>query len=383
MSDWRENPEKVQRFRCSLLAWYRANRRDLPWRRDPTPYRVWVAEIMLQQTRVDTVRRYYERFLERFPDVKALAEADLQEVLALWQGLGYYRRARHLHEAARAVMRDHHGRLPPSPEALRRLPGFGDYTVRAVASMAFGMRLGVVDGNVRRVFSRIFRLERPRPALLRRLADALVAPEDPGAFNQGLMELGSRVCRPRRPECSACPIREYCTGCLTGTAAAYPLPGPRSRLGREEYWVGLWQYGSAWWLGRNPEGLLADMWLFPMWSKRTHPDVIRLLQPVLRGCPRPYEVQIRRLAAVSHAFSHRTWILYPLWIRWPADLDPPQLGRILDRDYAVSGWMPEGRLGDLPIPAAHRKLLALVRDERFRQRPLAAAEAVSPERLFD
>jgi A/G-specific adenine glycosylase len=211
----------------ALLAWFDRHKRDLPWRRTTDPYRVWLSEVMLQQTRVETVIPYFERFLRRFPTVEALAAASIDDVLALWSGLGYYRRARQLHAAALAVAR--RGRFPGSIEELRALPGVGDYTAAAVASIAFGIAAPVMDGNVERVLSRVLAQEaspKDRRARLLLLAAArdLLVPERPGDSNQALMELGATLCAPRRPRCLLCPLETACAGARTGEPERFPVP---------------------------------------------------------------------------------------------------------------------------------------------------------------
>ena len=219
-------------LRRALLQWYRENARELPWRRTRDPYRVWVSEVMLQQTQVATARPYYDRFVARFPSVRALARAPLGRVLAAWSGLGYYRRARHLHEAAGIVVREHAGRVPSEPPAFGALPGVGRYTVGAVLSIGFGVPLPVLDGNVARVLSRLA----ARPWSVRRPADAralwamageLLDRTSPGDWNQALMELGATVCTPRSPRCDACPARRFCRAHATGRQEDFPPAAPR------------------------------------------------------------------------------------------------------------------------------------------------------------
>ena len=192
-------------LRERLLAFYDERKRDLPWRRTRDPYRIWVSEVMLQQTRVDTVIPYYRRWLERFPTVLALADADEEAVLGSWKGLGYYSRARNLHRAAQVVRDGHDGQVPSDPKDLRALPGVGEYTAGAVASIAFDLPEPVVDGNVRRVLARLHDLADPTPAQLRALTTELLDRARPGDFNQGLLELGATVCTPRAPKCGSCP----------------------------------------------------------------------------------------------------------------------------------------------------------------------------------
>ncbi len=198
-------PRDLRVFRQSLLDWYDGNRRDLPWRCEPEPYRVWVSEIMLQQTRVAAVLEHYARWMERFPTVHDLAKAREQTVLALWSGLGYYHRARRMHQAAKVIVRERNGEFPISAEAWRELPGIGRYTAAAIASIAFGEPVAVVDGNVERVLNRLFGSSMNGEGNWQR-AEALLDRARPGDFNQAMMELGATVCTPRAPQCLICPL---------------------------------------------------------------------------------------------------------------------------------------------------------------------------------
>jgi len=225
-------------LRRDILTWYARTRRDLPWRRTRDPYAIWVSEIMLQQTRVETVTPYYARFLRRFPTVAALARAKESAVLAAWSGLGYYRRAKHLHAAARAVVRDHGGAFPRTREALLGLPGIGRYTAAAVASIAFGEEAAAVDGNVIRVLARIGGLRGRRDSTaLRRdveaMASELARGPRPGDWAQALMELGATTCLPREPRCSRCPAERACAARKSGDPSRYPSPLPMKAPRRE------------------------------------------------------------------------------------------------------------------------------------------------------
>jgi A/G-specific adenine glycosylase len=221
-------PATVRKLQRELLAWFDANARDLPWRRSADPYHIWVSEIMLQQTRVTAVLDYYARFLGLFPSVAALAVAREPDVLAAWSGLGYYRRAKLMHKAAQAVVREHHGALPRTVAELRKLPGIGEYTSSAIASIAFGEPVAVVDGNVERVLLRIFPgAEKPAsPAAqgkwLRGHAGRLLDGQRPGDFNQSMMELGATVCLPQRPLCLQCPVQPFCA-----TRGEHQAPPPK------------------------------------------------------------------------------------------------------------------------------------------------------------
>jgi A/G-specific adenine glycosylase len=217
----------------NLLSWYRKNRRDLPWRRTSDPYAIWLSEVMLQQTTIAVVVPRFTRFLERFPTVESLARASERAVLAEWSGLGYYSRARNLHRAAREITR--RGKFPRTHGDLRALPGVGDYTAAAVASIAFGVPAASVDGNVARVLCRLEALaihaNSPKgKQRLRELADSLLSKKSPGDFNQALMELGATVCLPRKPLCSACPLRSVCEGKRRGTPESFPLPRSKKPL---------------------------------------------------------------------------------------------------------------------------------------------------------
>lgn len=221
-------------FSSALARWYRSNRRPLPWRTDPSPYHVWLSEVILQQTRVDQGTAYWHRFVERWPTLADLAAATEGEVLKEWQGLGYYSRARNLRTAARQVMDLHHGRFPDDPDRLRALKGVGDYTAAAIASICFGHPEAVVDGNVYRVLARVFGIHTPIDSTQGRrefkdLATALLDHKHPGEHNQAVMELGALVCTPLRPRCEECPIEDRCVARASGTIAQLPVKQGRAK----------------------------------------------------------------------------------------------------------------------------------------------------------
>ncbi|HEX7089669.1 MAG TPA: A/G-specific adenine glycosylase [Longimicrobiales bacterium] len=303
-----DDARRLSAIRRALLRHYDRHRRDLPWRGTADPYRVWVSEIMLQQTRADVVAPYYERWLERFPTLDALADAELDDVLRAWQGLGYYARARNLHRAARVVRERHGGELPRDAAALRALPGVGAYTAGAIASIAFGEPCPAVDGNVRRVLARLFDLADAAPGTLHDLAARLVPRRRAGDFNQAMMDLGATLCSPRRPACGECPLARWCLARARGTQAERP-----ARRRRPE--VPLYDVGTAvlrardgrLLLVRRPEdGLLGGMWSFPGEVARAGESVEDAaaragraasgLATVGRGRPR---------GSVVHVFSHR------------------------------------------------------------------------------
>jgi A/G-specific adenine glycosylase len=258
-------PAALRKLRHTLLAWYDAHRRELPWRRDADPYRVWVSEIMLQQTRVAAVVEHYARFLQRFPDVQSLAAAREASVLAVWSGLGYYHRARRMHQAAKLIARARKGIFPRATEEWRELPGIGRYTAAAIASIAFGEAMAVVDGNVERVLDRMFGAAGGREAAWQR-AESLLDRARPGDFNQAMMELGATVCTPRRPQCPMCPLHKWC--------AARGANNERSQLirKRKELAYGLARQNGAVLLVQRPAdaSLMAGMWELPAFPAAQH-----------------------------------------------------------------------------------------------------------------
>jgi A/G-specific adenine glycosylase len=242
-----------------LLAWYDTHRRDLPWRQDRDPYRVWLSEIMLQQTRVAAVLEHYRAFLGRFPTLEKLAAAREASVLAAWSGLGYYRRARRLHAAAQEIVREHAGKFPTTAEQLRRLPGVGRYTAAAIASIAFGEPVAVVDGNVERVLERVLHRHLAGEGLWQAAAELLAA-QRPGDFNQAMMELGATVCLPRQPVCCVCPLFRFCA---TRGDGEKPRPKPRQKQ-REIHYALDCHEGSVFLIERPADAaLMPGMWELP------------------------------------------------------------------------------------------------------------------------
>jgi A/G-specific adenine glycosylase len=281
--------KELSAFRRALLAWYDKHRRDLPWRKTRDPYRIWLSEIMLQQTRVAAVLEHYRLFLERFPTIHALSKASESAVLSAWSGLGYYRRARMLHQCAGEIVAQYRGRFPQSSDALRALPGIGRYTAAAVASIAFDEPVAVVDGNVERVLERLTLDDLPPERIWSR-AQLLLSRVRPGDFNQAMMELGATVCVPRQPKCAECPVRRWCRaqGDLPRKApslesrASSPGGTPTrisSRQVKKEIWCVLGECDGRICLVRRPKklSLMPGMWELPQWSQvpRRIPDSAR------------------------------------------------------------------------------------------------------------
>jgi A/G-specific adenine glycosylase len=343
-------------LRRRLLTWWDAGHRDLPWRvpqRGADPYRVWLAEVMLQQTRVETAIPYYLRFLERWPSLEALAAADDAEVLAAWSGLGYYARCRNLIAAAREALRGHGG-LPGSIEALRALPGFGPYTAGAVASIAFAVPAAAVDGNAARVLSRLFRVEgdAASPSVKRRLeaiAGALVDRERPGDFNQALMELGATTCVPRRPRCGNCPLAGLCEAFRAGRQAEHPGRRVRRRPTDVRLAVVRVERGGRLLLSRAPEGgLLGGMWGLPGVEVPSGADPVGVLEAWGRqALGKSLEVQ-EELGTVVRVLTHR---------RLEFRIFRGRVGAVPANDSGRLRFTSESEASSLPRSTAMRRVI--------------------------
>lgn len=356
----REQQRVVER----LLDWYAEHQRDLPWRRARDAYTVWVSEIMLQQTRVDTVIPYYERFLERFPTVEALARAPLQNVLKVWENLGYYSRARNLHRAAREVVERFSGEIPQDRDALQSLPGIGPYTAGAILSFAFGKAEATVDGNVRRVLCRLFGIREPvdRASGLRAVdarAQALVPAERPGDFNQALMDLGADICTPRGPRCGACPLQGLCMAEQEGDPEALPVKGKRRPIPHRLAVAAVIQDSQGRFLvvKRADRGLLGGLWKLPGGELESGERPAHALE---RQVAAEVGLRVRAdtepAASVNHVYSHFRLALQA------------HVCRLLEgrpRAKACDGWqwVAPPAWGGLPFSRADRKVLeALIRE---------------------
>jgi A/G-specific adenine glycosylase len=299
-------------IRRALLAWYRANARAHPWRGAGDPYAVWLSEIMLQQTQIATVTPYYQRFLEAFPTVSHLAAAPLERVLELWSGLGYYRRARHLHLAAQVVAQLPRAKFPEDYAGLRALPGIGDYTAKAVLSIAFNQPYAVLDGNVARVVARLCslsgNLHQPQ---FRRTVETeltgLLSHREPGNFNQAMMELGQTVCLPRGPRCSVCPLAKWCGGYRSGNPEDFPLPRPRRAAETRHLAVALLRRGTKVAMVRGlEEGLMDDLWNFPSAFGSTSAKALDSLQEKLHRLSRAPLTFGEPMAGLRHGITYRS-----------------------------------------------------------------------------
>jgi A/G-specific adenine glycosylase len=304
------NSDEVE-IRRALLKWFRRYARSLPWRKSGDPYAVWVSEVMLQQTQVATVIPYYHRFLDTFPTVSELARAPLERVLVLWSGLGYYRRARHLHDAAKEVVQRFGGVFPQDYQQMRTLPGIGDYTARAVLSIAFNQPHTLLDGNVARVLSRLDALKGNlhqagfRDAVGNRLG-RLLSRRSPGAFNQALMELGQTHCLPRAPRCAPCPVRGWCRGYQSGQAELYPQPRPRRAVEDHYLAVAIIRRGPRVAMVRGlDDGLMGDLWNFPSAFGDSRSEALSNLRKKLAASRHASVLLQESIAELEHRITYR------------------------------------------------------------------------------
>jgi A/G-specific adenine glycosylase len=349
------SPDRTRGFAASLIAWQRRHgRHTLPWQNTRDPYRVWLSEIMLQQTQVATVLGYYERFLQRFPDVSALAAASLDDVFAIWSGLGYYSRARNLHRCAQAVVAEHGGRFPGHSDELVALPGIGRSTAAAIAAFCFGERVAILDGNVKRVLTRVLAFdgdlaEAKQERALWVEATRLLPERDIERYTQGLMDLGATLCTQRAPSCPLCPVIASCEAAGAGTQSRYPVKTRKLRRGtREHLWLCLQWRAQSWLVQRPATGVWAGLWSLPEFDSRTAFDAASA------GWPGHAET----LPTFTHTLTHLDWTLHPVRWRLPARTSAATLARI------TAAW-PEGRWYSLDaalaagLPAPLRKLLLL------------------------
>ncbi len=308
--------EALQKLPGALLPWFEENKRDLPWRKDNDPYHIWVSEIMLQQTRVEAVKNYYTRFLDALPTVSALAQCDDELLHKLWEGLGYYNRARNLKKAAQQIMSQHGGEFPKSYEQILSLPGIGAYTAGAICSIAFGLPTPAVDGNVLRVISRITNDPTPidLPAYKKSVADALakIYPTNAGDFTQALMELGATVCGPNRlPDCENCPCKMFCHGNINNTAEDLPVKQPKRERKQEERTVFILSCDGRYALQKRPDrGLLAGLWEFPNVLQKLNTQAIidQVEQYGLKA--KDIKLQVER----KHIFTHIEWDMRGVYV---------------------------------------------------------------------
>ncbi|MCB2209318.1 A/G-specific adenine glycosylase [bacterium] len=341
----------------SLLTWYAANARALPWRSEQSPYRTWVSEIMLQQTQVDTVIPYFERWMDRFPNVNALAEADEQDVLSLWEGLGYYSRARNLHKAAGIVAAEYSGRLPETSEALQKLPGIGPYTAAAIASIAFDRGVAAVDGNIRRVFSRLYNItevarSKESESRIWELAQENLPTGKASAYNQALMDLGATICTPKSPDCPRCPIAEACQARALGVQEERPVKKPRKRVPHLTVTAAVIRREGRVLLSKRPaEGLLGGLWEFPGGTlEDSDPDLPACLRREIME-ELGVDLEIGEVFGVyKHAYTHFKITLHAYFCTLPDGVEPETI------ECDELAWVAPSALVNYPMGKVDRQI---------------------------
>jgi len=338
-------------FARRLLSWYDRHRRPLPWRMEPSPYHVLVSEFMLQQTQVATVIAYYDRFISRFPTLGELAAADEVEVLRLWQGLGYYSRARNLHRAAQQIITNHGGQIPSDPAALRELPGIGRYTAGAIASIAFDRRAAILDGNVARVLCRVAKIgsDPRKPAIVRQLwemAEQILPWRRTGDFNSALMELGATVCTPHSPDCRACPVKFACAAHAAGIQNEIPLARRRRRTPLHRRWTFILHHDGKYLIEQRPStGRWASLWQFPTIEAADGAPsaaMVRRRLGISIGALRP-------IAEIAHTLTHRRYEFAAFAAVAKAA-----------GDVAERRWVTLNQLDQYPLPRPHVALAGII-----------------------
>ena len=344
-----------------LLNWYAENARDLPWRRTDDPYAIWVAEVRLQQTRVETVKPYYRRWMQRFPTVADLAEASPDEVLNLWEGLGYYRRARYLHRAAQILVSDYDGQLPSSEKELKELPGIGAYTAAAIASIAFGEDHLALDGNLRRVLARLFDIKvkissSAAEKKLHQVGNNLLPPGQAGSFNQALMDLGAMVCLPRDPHCESCPLRADCLAHQQGVERERPVREKSGQLPHVTRLAAALTSQDRVLIGRRPEGaLLGGLWEFPGTElEGSRIETSGLARQIGFGSDLQLDEPLE-LGTYEHSYSHYRVTAHAY------RSEVQSADRVLREDQELR-WVAVGELDDYPMGKIDRSIARDLQD---------------------
>ena len=338
----------IKIFQENLIQWYKTHGRDLPWRRTKDPYAIWISEIMLQQTQVETVKPYFLRFIDTLPTIESLANADEDTAFKLWEGLGYYRRIRHMQEAAKDMMLRHNGTFPDSYEEILKLKGIGNYTASAISSIAFGLEKGVIDGNTLRILSRIYNrqdniaLDKTKKTY-QILMDELIKDCDPSDFNQGMMDLGAMICTPRNPKCDQCPVQSLCMAYAKNTAGILPVNIKNTSKTDIYYITAILKKGNRYFLTKNEEGLLQNLYAFPQYEVESPLSFEDAFYEEHGRNVRLYEY----CKEIKHVFSHRIWHMNVY------------IGEIIDDDESLEHLYDEDALNALPISTAHRKVSEL------------------------
>jgi A/G-specific adenine glycosylase len=348
--------------RHQLLSWFKKHRRVLPWRTHRSPYAVWISEIMLQQTQVKQAEPYYHRFMDLFPNVRVLAEASQEKVLKAWEGMGYYARARNLYQAARIIVQQHNGRIPDRLDSLLQLPGIGRSTAGAILSLAYDQPLPVLDGNIKRVLSRFFCFngkpgKSPAGKTLWETAAALLPSNDPGLFNEALMELGALICSPKKPDCPACPLKRGCGAYGSGEPERFPAKMPAKTIPHYDVAAAVIRNGDKLLITQRPEkGLLGGLWEFPGGKKEAGESLEECLKREIRE-ELDIEIQVgERFITVRHAYTHFRITLHCFFCR-------KLKGRLRPLEVKDFRWVRPEELDRFPFPRADQKVIEFLKKE--------------------
>lgn len=335
--------QKIKQFRTTLLKWYDANKRDLPWRQTNDPYAIWVSEIMLQQTQVVTVIPYFKRFMQTLPTVQHLANASESDLLKLWEGLGYYSRVRNMQKAAQQIVQHFNGKIPNTYDQLLTLTGIGSYTAGAIASIAFNQAVGAVDGNVMRIMARLFEInldigDAKNKKVFEYLVNLLVDPNRPGDFNQALMDLGSGICSAKNPQPEISPIKAFNQSYINGTIHLYPIKKRKTKVKDVYYKAYVIQNdkGEFLFTQRHNSGLLASMWHFPLVE----------ITDTISEHAQDYHLENDIIGQVTHIFSHLKWHI--------------QVVKSTELHGLTGKWIHPDQFKDYPMPTPQMKILALL-----------------------
>lgn len=341
----------IPKFQEDLITWFEKEQRELPWRENQDPYRVWVSEIMLQQTKVDTVIPYFHRFIDQFPTLEALADADEDSVLKAWEGLGYYSRARNLQSAVREVVDVYDAKVPDNPDELGSLKGVGPYTKGAILSIAYNQPEPAVDGNVMRVLSRILLIKEDiakvkTRKIFEQAVRELISKSNPSAFNQGLMELGALICTPKKPSCLLCPVQEHCAAFAEGIQEELPVKSKKVKQTKHAYFALILEDSNGRFVieKRSNEGLLAQLWQFPMIDKKKVDE--KHLPTYIENVFQTELESIERYEPVKHVFSHLVWNLDVMYVK-------------LKKAVKLSGNMhhvTKEEIHSYALPVSHQKI---------------------------
>ena len=348
--------ESYKKLKSKLLNWFSLYKRDMPWRGITDPYRIWVSEVMLQQTQVKKVVGYYENFIKTFPDIRTLASSSVQDVLKIWEGLGYYARARNLHKAAQLIVKDFNSEIPKDYASFRSLPGVGDYSAAAVLSIAFNQPYAAVDGNIKRVLSRLFLMDNPvndssSIKVFQEKADLLLNTDQPGCFNQAMMELGATVCRPQSPTCVVCPVNSFCKAFKEGLQSEYPYRQKNKPTPKHNIAAGIIYKGSDILIVQRPlDGLLGGLWEFPngnLYKGETSEEAC------IRHISDSTNLSVSNLnylTQVKHAYTHFKIVVDAFECEYIH-------GDLLLNGPIDAKWIKIDELYDYPLPKATHKII--------------------------